>query len=364
MRDQLCPYADADDATPPTVEYPCIPDHAPRPTSIMTSTAAPEGTPFTSAIDVAFRKILLALAGCIVATVPVATHGYYNYKCTNAAGRVTYQDKPCGALARAAASKPSSELTPEEREALLEENRRAMFNRPPDSKVEEIFAKCPAIPDHIKSQAYVMLFYYMQTQAACEVSIPGFRERTASARKAARRHELVRLVENDPAYKEYVRKINQVARDAPPTGEAKAALDKQCEQIAEAARSSSAASSKSEPKPQRDARYYNPNRTISVVQAALRDGRVDDALEPMTSPARTKFEARMREMSRAELRALAGAIAPYRFRIWIGSACYLAQANRDDTGDDSSAMEFENHAGNWLISNLKGPDFDLALAKR
>jgi len=329
----------------------------------MTSTAAPERLPVTSAIDVAFRKILLALAGCIVATVPLATHGYYNYKCTNAAGRVTYQDKPCGALARAAARKPSSELTPEEREALLEENRRAMFNRPPDSKVEEIFAKCPAIPDRAKSQAYVMLFYYMQTQAACEASVPGFRERTASARKAARRYELVRLVENDPAYKAYVRRIAQVARDTPPKGEARSAMFKQCEQIAESLQKSAAAPLPSEPKPVRDARYANANRTISAVVAALRERRIDDALMPMTNEARVAYEKRIRGLPQDDLRALADAMAPYRFRIWIGSACEAAQATRDDTGDTRSVIDLENRAGNWFIAAIRGPDFDRWLAR-
>lgn len=306
---------------------------------------------------------LPALVGGLVATAPVPSHGYYNYKCTDASGRVTYQDKPCGALARAAASKPSSELTPEEREALLEENRRAMFNRPPDSKVEEIFAKCPAIPDRVKSQAYVMLFYYMQTQAACEASVPGFRERTASARKAARRYELVRLVENDPAYKEYVRRIAQVARDTPPTGEARSAMVKQCEQIAESLQKSAAAPPKPEPKPVRDARYANANRTISAVVAALREGRIDDALRPMTSEARATYEKHIRGMPQGDLRALADAMAPYRFRIWIGSACEAAQATRDDTGDTRSVIDLENRAGNWFIVAIRGPDFDRWLAR-
>jgi len=309
------------------------------------------------------RAFMLALVGGLVAATPVPSLGYYDYKCTDASGRITYQDKPCGALARAAAGKPSAQLTPEEQNALQQENRRAMFNRPPDSKVEEIFAKCPTIPDHVKSQAYVMLFYFMQMQASCDAVVPGFRERTASDRKLARRNELVRLVEDDPAYKEYVRKIKQVARDAPPTGEAKAALVKQCEQIAESLQKSAAVSLKPEPKSVRDARYANANRTISAVEAALREGRIDDALRPMTSEARATFEKRIRGMPRDDLRGLADAMAPYRFRIWIGSACEAAQATRDDTGDTRSVIELENRAGNWIISAIRGPDFDRWLAR-
>jgi hypothetical protein len=99
------------------------------------------------------------------------------------------------------------------------------------------------------------------------------------------------------------------------------------------------------------------------VQAALREGRVDDALRPMTSEARAAFEARLRALPRNDLRALADAIAPYRFRVWIGGACEAAQATRDDTGDVSSVIELENRAGNWLIYAIRGPDFDRWLVR-
>lgn len=310
-----------------------------------------------------FRACTLALVVGLVAATPAPSYGYYNYKCTDAAGRVTYQDKPCGALARAAADKPSAQRTPEERDALLEENHRARFNRPPDSKVEKIFAACPAIPDNLLSQVYAVLFHAMSMQAACDAAVPGFRKRTAASRRQLAKEDLVRKVENDPAFKEYVRQIAKRARDTPPTGEAMSAMVRQCEQIAESLQKSAAVSSTPAPRPARDARYANANRTISAVQAALREGRIDDALRPMTSEARAALEERLRALPRDDLRALADAMAPYRFRAWIGGACQAAQATRDDTGDVRSVIELENQAGNWIIYAIRGPDFDRWLAK-
>ena len=243
-----------------------------------------------------------------------------------------------------------------------------MSVRPSDARVEALFNNCPLVPDRIKSQEYAATYYWMAMRASCDFHVPGFRERTARDLQAARRNEFVRRVENDPTYANFVK---QLGNESPPAflseariAELKAARAKECDGVAETLRNVATAP-KPQPRPAPNARYSNPNRTMATVRTALLAGKADDVLRPMTDAARSKFGTRITTMSRADMEALAHTIAPYRFRVWLGKVCSMAEASpNDDTVDLRYAILFENIGGEWHIVDFRGPEFEALLMRR
>jgi hypothetical protein len=253
-----------------------------------------------------------AVAGAMLCAASAHVAGAQIYKCTNAQGKVQYQQHPC-------------------EESVVQSA--VQGKAPPSATVPP-----PASLD-ASGRGY---FDIALRKATCDHGVPGFASRTDDdfARWKSENAALAQRVESDP---EYARRLGEVQRrDAGSTDTvAKADCTGLLTEFALASANKSP-----------DRRYASPKITWATFLSAMRVGRLDAALDCLAEPARSAFGMSNRNASPESLKSFAGAFQA--FNETGGEGVFReATAVRSDAG--SEILLFRKVGGDWKIADMQAP---------